>query len=816
MNYTVSRLRSFSFTLSVGLLLSAFAGAGAQVNDAEQRLVRVLESNSSLQEKDAACAQLKRIGSPASVPALARLLTDTNLSHSARYALESMPGTETSRALIDALPRTSGMLKVGLIDSLAQRRQKSAVKPLAAAMKSSDSHVASAAAAALGRIGGAEAMDDLLSAIKSSKEPLRGAAVQAGLNCADQLRVEGENRRANRAFEQIYAQAQDEGIKVAAYRGIILSSGKSAVAVAAAAIAKSSDARQVAALQLVHELMDPQATKAFSDLLSHTEPAVQAPLIAGLGQRNDPAAVPAIVEQLNNQALDIRLAALRALGTLGGPSQVGVLIRIAAKTGGAEQLAARQALDDLPGIGVKEALFQELASEDPKIQAEAALSLGERREIGSIPSLLKLAQTGKESARNSALLALSSLATEKDLDSMVRLVTDSRSPADCAKAAEALNTVYQRLRLRNPDVDARPLISAARNGSTDVRIALLPVCSGLSDPESAKVLIEAAHDSNPAVRAAGVRALSDTANPELLTVLARLTQELPEDNLKSIAIAGFVRLATDEASMNVPLATKLNGFDTILSSTLRPEQIRMVLAGLGQIPDTRAIKLAEPFLENEGVKTEAARALLKTAPVIADTDTATGALRHVLVAQGIDAETRKAAQSALDVLAARADYLVAWEVSGPYRKAGVDYAGLFDMVFAPEQEASETAKWALVQTANDPAKPGVVDLLKAFGGEQCVAYARSWVFSPKQQEAKLEMGSDDGLKVWVNGTMVHANNVARPLQPGSDKTHVTLKEGWNRLMIKVTQNNLGWEFCLRFLNPDGSRLAGLRAAVEKP
>ena len=77
------------------------------------------------------------------------------------------------------------------------------------------------------------------------------------------------------------------------------------------------------------------------------------------------------------------------------------------------------------------------------------------------------------------------------------------------------------------------------------------------------------------------------------------------------------------------------------------------------------------------------------------------------------------------------------------------------------------------------------------------------------------MGSDDGLKVWINDKIVHTNDTARPLQPGSDKAKVELREGWNRLMIKVTQNNLDWEFCARFLNPYGTRLKGVKAGIEK-
>ncbi len=93
---------------------------GAQ-GDEEQQLIAVLQSDSSLTKKDAACARLKRIGTDQSVPALAALLTDEQLSHSARYALESMPSAKAGEALADALAKTSGLTKVGIINSLGFR-----------------------------------------------------------------------------------------------------------------------------------------------------------------------------------------------------------------------------------------------------------------------------------------------------------------------------------------------------------------------------------------------------------------------------------------------------------------------------------------------------------------------------------------------------------------------------------------------------------------------------------------------------------------------------------------------------------------------
>ena len=66
-----------------------------------------------------------------------------------------------------------------------------------------------------------------------------------------------------------------------------------------------------------------------------------------------------------------------------------------------------------------------------------------------------------------------------------------------------------------------------------------------------------------------------------------------------------------------------------------------------------------------------------------------------------------------------------------------------------------------------------------------MAYLRTKVWSPKEQKAKLELGSDDGVKVWLNGQLVHANNAERPAVPGQDKADVTLKEGSNPMLVKL-------------------------------
>ena len=80
---------------------AALPAHSAQTNEAA--LIKILQSKTSNRDKSDACAKLKLIATGKSVSALATLLTNENLSHSARYVLESLPDPKAGKALRNAL-----------------------------------------------------------------------------------------------------------------------------------------------------------------------------------------------------------------------------------------------------------------------------------------------------------------------------------------------------------------------------------------------------------------------------------------------------------------------------------------------------------------------------------------------------------------------------------------------------------------------------------------------------------------------------------------------------------------------------------------
>ena len=82
--------------------------------------------------------------------ALGALLTDEKMSHYARFASQGNPASEAGEAFRSALEKTSGPLKVGIINSLGARRDEKAVAALAGLVTDANRDVAVAALDALG------------------------------------------------------------------------------------------------------------------------------------------------------------------------------------------------------------------------------------------------------------------------------------------------------------------------------------------------------------------------------------------------------------------------------------------------------------------------------------------------------------------------------------------------------------------------------------------------------------------------------------------------------------------------------------------
>lgn len=94
---------------------------------------------------------------------------------------------------------------------------------------------------------------------------------------------------------------------------------------------------------------------------------------------------------------------------------------------------------------------------------------------------------------------------------------------------------------------------------------------------------------------------------------------------------------------------------------------------------------------------------------------------------------------------------------------------------------------------------GVVDLTQVYDDWFVVAYAWVQINMPEETHGILGIGSDDSIKIWLNGTLVHKNLVTRGVIPDNDRVPVTFKKGKNQLVLKILNTGGPWGFACRLL-----------------
>jgi hypothetical protein len=159
-------------------------------------------------------------------------------------------------------------------------------------------------------------------------------------------------------------------------------------------------------------------------------------------------------------------------------------------------------------------------------------------------------------------------------------------------------------------------------------------------------------------------------------------------------------------------------------------------------------------------------------------------------------------------------FITEWNLIGPFDAPDMSF---LQVAYPPEKEVGLDKHYpgkggSEVGWKKASAPPtGSVDLSEIFQpNEQVVGYGLTYIYSPDERSTHILLGSDDGVRVWLNDELIHSNPAYRAHSPDQDKIKVTLRPGWNKLLIKVLQGAGGWGFYLRLADPDGS----LRYATE--
>src|SRR4051794_1523862 len=266
---------SFLWIATLTAITVASAGIAQAQNSAsknEHDLIAVLRSDAPDAEKAVTCKQLALYGTSETVPELAKLLSNERLNSWARIALEAIPGSAADEALRQASDSLQGRQLVGVINSIGVRRDKAAVERLAGRLKDKDADVASAAAVALGHIGGGGAAQPLEQALAGAPITVRSAIAEGLILCAGRLPGEGKKAEAVKIYDLVRKAEVPAQRMLEATRGAILARGAEGIPLLVEQLRSSDKGLFQIALSTAREFPGGDIDKALADELTRAVP----------------------------------------------------------------------------------------------------------------------------------------------------------------------------------------------------------------------------------------------------------------------------------------------------------------------------------------------------------------------------------------------------------------------------------------------------------------------------------------------------------------------------------------------------------------
>jgi HEAT repeat protein len=538
------------------------------------------------------------------------MLNDAKTADIARYALERIPAPAAERALLKALPKSSGNTKVGIISSLGQKRSAPAVPELRSLIKDSDNKIAHAAVAALANIADAQAMSALADARMGSTGPLHDRVTDAYLACADQFVRQGNKSKAETVYREVYGSDEATRLRYAALRGLVSVNADGIETTVVNAIKSDDREMQTVAIGLIREVPGSEIINQAALVFTGLPKTAQIQMISAFADRRDKAALAVVSEAVADDDQSVRVAALAALGSLGEAKTVDLLAATALSKRGDELDAARTSLARMPGEDIDAAVLDAIRKSEGRRKAEFVRTAGARNIDGATSLLISTAQDDDRSVRIESIKALKVVAKPGDLPELLRLLVEVQSDAERREALQSVSAVAHKIPDKNKQAEAA-LAALPTAKDAAAKGVMLQLLGRIGDAGALPVLRESLADKDVQIRTAAIRGLTEWPDSEPADALLAVARNAGDEVEKVLALRGYIRLIGLPAERSADETVHL--YRTAMALSASVNERRLVLSGLANLSSLPSLTMAGEYLDDSDLNAEAEQAVLKIA-----------------------------------------------------------------------------------------------------------------------------------------------------------------------------------------------------------
>lgn len=352
------------------------------------------------------------------------------------------------------------------------------------------------------------------------------------------------------------------------------------------------------------------------------------------------------------------------------------------------------------------------------------------------------------------------------------------------------------------------------NLPANLRIPAIELMGRKAHPEFLPLLDRLADSESPEDRQAALTALARTRLPGSVDLLAKRLSGGGETE-RALAVSGLI-----EAGEALALAGRGNdsgrAYGAVLDHASDDESRRTALRALARFPRAESFDSVYASLGNSEIRPEARAALLAIVHTLVHTNQPEKANRgfdlliqesggpHELQPMGSLAEALGRSGEWL----AQSGFITHWKLIGPFPWNPSDAFGVESVGEPKVDMGAEVSVGDQKLSWTDYDKPdawGQINLSAAIGAvENVSAYAYAEFEAPEAAPGEIRLGSDDWVKVWLNGEAVHESASFRGVALDQDRVPVTFREGKNTLLLRINQGVLGWGFVVRITDTDGT------------
>lgn len=546
---------------------------------------------------------LEYIGGDESVDTLTAIMkeTDTELRECARRALEKNPSksaTASLRAMLQS--ETDVNMQIGLINSLGERADTASVDLIAKFLN--DSKTATASALALGKIASEPAVAALFTVL--NKLPTAGEAL---IEAGNKNLAGGNITLAKTIYQRLYENCEFIPVRGAALVGLAKADPQGAYKTVSDALINGDERLKRSAIAAIKEGYKDYSTRLMTLFPKLTTAAkVQ---ILGVVDRS---AEKEVIQSLKDSEQEVRVAGINALGRIGGADSVLALIALSAGDSQAEKSAAESALATISGSGVDSAIEKAALNGDVKFRVAAINAISTRRQVSSIPVLIKLIDDNNIEVKNAALKAIAKIGGDKEFEAIAKSAIQTKSK----EAISALESIAQRL--DDKASAAKKILNLIGNDKSAL-VSFINVLVAIGTDDCLKPISELVKSGDANSKEIALKALRDwqsfSAVQYLLPVATDSATEQSHYKLALNAITQIVRSAENE-----PVKSRADALLAVFNSARSDSDKKSVISAMATVPESRIAEVLKSLLKDEKFKQEAAQAGISVAEALAKTD----------------------------------------------------------------------------------------------------------------------------------------------------------------------------------------------------